>query len=1319
VGTIRVDELAARLGITPRAAILLLESLGLVVKSQQDRLDDRILDRLREGKARGSARWLAPARPIEPEPESAAAGTPADGQEEPIWPAATSFHDPRKLIRAAFKMARDRGKPDWRRMTTAVLKNRMLLLSERSFHERTYGASTFLAFIPQFDDLVKLDNTTWPPTVEYVEDLSSSDGNPRPAPSEQLTLPTLQSADTHEPEAVVKPDASSTLPPEAGNQVSAASETTGTLPVDASSQAANKAAQEEAIQKCRSAGDLLGAGELLSESFRSVAEPQLDPTFAKLVTFWASPLQTTSEPKDLRELIDRVAEFPEDQLAAGLVNAADRVLKARRELPQTVGDLAFRLSDAVCGLYDIDPRFRPTEGVVAAVHRLRAAHADLQSAVKAFLSASVIAAKQASIGLLKSVHRLTPFVLAAERPLLRELEILLGSAFRKFCESYEKLDGAATLRRATDLREQLQRYGAGLGDSRSGSSLWSGAIDPVIRHVGVLLDEACARSEAAVSPSIRLVTRTVTVDIAEPHREVAAPCRLANAGQGLAKNVTLLGSSTPMRAAVRLLDPLHPFDLAGGTEQLITLGITPRQLSQELRILLRWACLSTSGTARDFEDEILAVQQRVQPHWASLLADPPYTVNPIKRREQLFGRDAVLAELRLCVAAGTSTFLWGPKRVGKTSVLQVLAAEVATSSDAKLVILRIGEVVALHEGQIAQRIAARFAEALGAERPVPSEDEFGAGFNRLVPFMERLCADRSSTRLVLIIDEFDDLDPAFYTGERGKQFIKALRSLSEIGLTFFFVGSERMETIYRRHASDLNKWASVRLDRISSREDCKALVVRPVQGNIDYEDAAVAFIVDYCAGNPFYMHLFCFELFKRCAQERRTFISESDVQIARQSLISTLGLTNFAHLWEDNPELDPVAKNSEAAANCLVLTCIAAAGGQYLAAEDLWEGQARLRLPAADQLPLTGVREACQRLKDRHILTGIQTDGSTAISLPIFRDWLAGNAELQLLPRWRDYRASCVEKEEFDDVISRPVADTLPLPVAEDDLLAVSQRLVYCGRQKDAAEVRRWLRQFDDDNRIELAFQLLRRLAEKGYLTDGARSLALRKVEEMVLAKRRRCAQPWTIVKSRRDNLCITYVDSETKSGAATARDLAKLLQPGKCAPAQDLGAWLKSHLNSDPLVIVVDDFSGTGRTLSTGLEDFMARMDRAAVNQYLSEGRIACFVLFAFPEALSRMRAVHAGLEVMAAEVLGDEVRALSEHAGIFADESEMKFCKDMLLQVGRELTPQNPLGFGDMGALVVFHSSVPNNTLPIFWSNGTVNDRPWHPLFPRAAWS
>jgi hypothetical protein len=111
-----------------------------------------------------------------------------------------------------------------------------------------------------------------------------------------------------------------------------------------------------------------------------------------------------------------------------------------------------------------------------------------------------------------------------------------------------------------------------------------------------------------------------------------------------------------------------------------------------------------------------------------------------------------------------------------------------------------------------------------------------------------------------------------------------------------------MDTIYVKHATDLNKWVNVNLDVIQSRENCRRLVVEPVQGSIEYQSSCVDEILDYCRGNPFYMHLLCSEVFARCASEQRTYVSESDLLHTQGSRVRSLGETNFAHFWNDNPD---------------------------------------------------------------------------------------------------------------------------------------------------------------------------------------------------------------------------------------------------------------------------------------------------------------------------------------------------------------------------------------------------------------------------------
>ena len=73
--------------------------------------------------------------------------------------------DSRKLIRKAFDRARESDRRDWFRMTVAVLKNRLLDLTDRSFKETDYGTWTFLEFVRMHEDIVDLDETMRPPIV--------------------------------------------------------------------------------------------------------------------------------------------------------------------------------------------------------------------------------------------------------------------------------------------------------------------------------------------------------------------------------------------------------------------------------------------------------------------------------------------------------------------------------------------------------------------------------------------------------------------------------------------------------------------------------------------------------------------------------------------------------------------------------------------------------------------------------------------------------------------------------------------------------------------------------------------------------------------------------------------------------------------------------------------------------------------------------------------------------------------------------------------------------------------------------------------------
>ena len=92
----------------------------------------------------------------------------------------------RSLITRAFEVARLSGRPDWQEMTVAVLKNRLLDLTERSFNEMDYGSRSIGELVRRVPDLLLVDESKRPPTVKLVSNdtaaqnvRSTSDGHVR------------------------------------------------------------------------------------------------------------------------------------------------------------------------------------------------------------------------------------------------------------------------------------------------------------------------------------------------------------------------------------------------------------------------------------------------------------------------------------------------------------------------------------------------------------------------------------------------------------------------------------------------------------------------------------------------------------------------------------------------------------------------------------------------------------------------------------------------------------------------------------------------------------------------------------------------------------------------------------------------------------------------------------------------------------------------------------------------------------------------------------------------------------------------------------
>jgi hypothetical protein len=151
--------------------------------------------------------------------------------------------------------------------------------------------------------------------------------------------------------------------------------------------------------------------------------------------------------------------------------------------------------------------------------------------------------------------------------------------------------------------------------------------------------------------------------------------------------------------------------------------------------------------------------------------------------------------------------------------------------------------------------------------------------------------------------------------------------------------------------------------------------------------------------------------------------------------------------------------------------------------------------------------------------------------------------------------------------------------------------------------------------------------------------------------------------------------------------------------------------------VIVVDDIAATGQTLAKNLTDF-AKSTLGAFEK--SKAQLICCALYATASAseliLDQLRLIEAvHIDFRVGELIGASASAFGDESTLWDSSDERDRAKALVMELGRRIYKNQPLGFGGLGLLMVFPTTVPNNSLPILHSSSKGNAKRWIPLFTR----
>lgn len=281
----------------------------------------------------------------------------------------------------------------------------------------------------------------------------------------------------------------------------------------------------------------------------------------------------------------------------------------------------------------------------------------------------------------------------------------------------------------------------------------------------------------------------------------------------------------------------------------------------------------------------------------------PFIVgNPVRDRSMFFGRetefDLVRRRFQHTERGGLIVFC-GERRSGKTSILfQIMDGRLGP--DFLPVLIDMQSMAIDNEVDFLGRISEQIRSCLGAEGhdlPLPdfaSTSRPAAAFQRFIGDLRHRCPQRTP---ILLFDEYELFESKIESGALSEDILNVLASLMEShGVCLVFTGSQHLEQRKRPYWRILGK-SIYRVISYLSRPDAISLMVRPVEGRVQYEPEALDAIFRLTAGQPFYTQAVCQNLVDHLNEIQSTRAGLPEIQQVVPAMVDN-PLPQMIFLWD-------------------------------------------------------------------------------------------------------------------------------------------------------------------------------------------------------------------------------------------------------------------------------------------------------------------------------------------------------------------------------------------------------------------------------------
>ncbi len=281
---------------------------------------------------------------------------------------------------------------------------------------------------------------------------------------------------------------------------------------------------------------------------------------------------------------------------------------------------------------------------------------------------------------------------------------------------------------------------------------------------------------------------------------------------------------------------------------------------------------------------------------------------PIEETEtnQFVGRQDIVREIEVNLLGGQqkpTLVLWGPRRMGKTSVLMQLPRLLGPDFAVAFVDMQAGRVresvPAFFHG-IAESAATALARR-GVAAPTLELSELKENpFNVFASWLKTIEGALAEVRyLLLCLDEYERLEQSIIEGRLSPDLMDEMRHIIQHhpAIPLLFSGSHRPDEMSLNWPDTL---ISSRLIRVSylSEEEARQLITEPVPDfGIAYAEESIERIIEVTRCQPNLVQAVCYELVNHLNVEGRRDAQRPDIDLAVEKAFESAHLY-FAEMWK-------------------------------------------------------------------------------------------------------------------------------------------------------------------------------------------------------------------------------------------------------------------------------------------------------------------------------------------------------------------------------------------------------------------------------------